>query len=110
MTTRAKPKATPDTDKVHAADPTGNDTVWSVGLEHDKDGEPLVTAGGKRIGTLKAVRAFLARVADEMPRPTEDELVGIWMTDQRAAGATNVDLKQVDDIRTGIRYALGTVD
>lgn len=33
-------------------------------------------------------------------------LVGVWIADQIAAGQTSVDLKRVDDIRTGIELAL----
>lgn len=33
-------------------------------------------------------------------------LVGAWIADQMAAGQTSVDLKRVNDIRTGIELAL----
>lgn len=33
-------------------------------------------------------------------------LVGLWIDRQKIEGATTVDLKQVDDIRTGIELAL----
>lgn len=33
-------------------------------------------------------------------------LVGAWIADQKASGQTTVDLKRVDDIRTGIELAL----
>jgi hypothetical protein len=52
------------------------------------------------------INGRIAAADASAPEYTEDELVGMWMTDQRNAGATNIDLKRVDDIRTGIRYAL----
>ena len=33
-------------------------------------------------------------------------LVGIWIDRQKASGQTTVDLKRVDDVRTGIELAL----
>lgn len=33
-------------------------------------------------------------------------LVGLWIDRQKASGQTTVDLKRVDDIRTGIELAL----
>jgi hypothetical protein len=36
----------------------------------------------------------------------EEFLVGLWLADQRAAGAKTVDLEKVEIIREGIRYAL----
>lgn len=33
-------------------------------------------------------------------------LVGLWIDRQKAEGATTVDLKRVDDIRTGIELTL----
>lgn len=89
-----------------AADSNGSSTpVIEVGRESNEDGEPLVAIDGKTIGTVDSLRDFLDTASGSIA-PTEDELVGAWMADQREAGATTVDLKQVDDIRTGMRYAL----
>lgn len=36
----------------------------------------------------------------------EEFLIGLWLADQRAAGAVTVDLQKVELIREGMRYAL----
>lgn len=50
-----------------------------------------------------------ARTAAESPADKSKEvaaLVGIWIDRQKAEGALTVDLRRVDDIRTGIELAL----
>jgi hypothetical protein len=36
----------------------------------------------------------------------EEFLIGLWLADQREAGAKTVDLEKVETIREGMRYAL----
>lgn len=36
----------------------------------------------------------------------EEFLVGLWVADQRRAGATTIDLEKVEHVREGMRYAL----
>lgn len=46
-------------------------------------------------------------IISESAIDTENRLVGEYLQEQQTvAGATTVDLKRIDDIRTGIRLAL----
>ncbi len=57
----------------------------------------LVHVAHKRIDSLLAPVDKSKEVA---------ALVGLWIDRQKASGQTTVDLKRVDDIRTGIELAL----
>lgn len=59
----------------------------------------------QRIGSIETV----LRNDDTAPVDKTKEvaaLVGLWIDRQKASGQTTVDLKRVDDIRTGIELAL----
>lgn len=65
-----------------------------------------VTGAHERMSTLE--NAFYASGSTPSADKSKEvaALVGLWIDRQKAEGATTVDLKRVDDIRTGIELAL----
>lgn len=86
-------------------------TATATKLDNVSD---LALGAHKRITTLEGEIARLSfnQALDSQNTPPVDKskevaaLVGLWIDRQKAEGATTVDLKRVDDIRTGIELAL----
>lgn len=74
----------------------------------------LALSAHKRITTMEGEIsriAFNQALDTQAPAPVDKTkevaaLVGLWIDRQKAEGALTVDIRRVDDIRTGIELAL----